>query len=122
MRIDNKTAFYKLCGLLRESATFRENGPTGYSAVLATGEFGKCLHDYDAGILFVEVRHTSDLAVIVSTMDDGVWQGFAKVALSPKDAHDLCREIENTWGGTLPHEEDFNALLSNYGIWGMNTG
>ena len=107
-----------------------------YDGVFATGDFGDVLFDYGRGFLDVTVssivdtynKETKEMRlqplVAISTIDDGVWQAFTVESMSQKDANQLVDDIYSKWEWKyqLPSEQEMNEFLSQFKMWGENTG
>ena len=108
---------------LRKVATKDIISNNAYEGVFATGDFN-CIFDYNVGLLQVNIKvpnNVNNIAITITTIDDGVWQGFAE-DFSKVDIDKLAFDITSNFGTKLPTEEEFNKLLSKYNIFGMYTG
>ena len=95
-----------------------------YQGTMSTGDFrGVC--DYGTGLLFLRVcQHPSypQCKISISTIDDGVWQGFSDKEFTGEELEKLAQDIIHTYRKRLPSEEEFNNFLNKYKIHGVNTG
>lgn len=111
---------HELLGLKKFEAKFTKDG-FQYRGVLATGKFNG-VDDYDAGLLEMQVQNPIDLKypmVIITTIDDGVWQGFGKKHI---DIELFVKEFNKSFRCSLPTEEKLNDFLNQYEIHGLYTG
>lgn len=109
---------------------------TSYDGTFTSGEFVNALWDYNSGILYVSItsivdtynKETKELRlmplVAISTIDDGVWQAFTVESMSHVDANQLIEDIyaQWKWKYQLPSEQEMNEFLSQFKMWGENTG
>ena len=107
-----------------------------YDGVFTTGDFGDVLFDYGRGLLNVTVssivdtynKKTKEMRLLpfvaISTIDDGVWQAFRVEPMSQVDANQLVEDIYAKWEWKyqLPSEQEMNEFLSQFKMWGENTG
>lgn len=95
-----------------------------YSGVFATGDF-KAIDDYNTGVVQVRIMQAvvkGFAQVVISTIDDGVWQAYSNPTLKSQDIDNIVKDIRDEYGLVLPTEKEFNSLLSKYGLYGTYTG
>jgi hypothetical protein len=109
---------------------------TSYKGTFTSGEFANVLFDYGRGLLHVSLTSTVEQynketkefrllpMVAISTADDGCWQAFPVEAMSQADANQLVEDIYSKWEWKyqLPSEQEMNEFLSQFKMWGENTG
>ena len=113
----------KMMGLKKVKSPYHTGG-CYYEGTMSTGDF-RGVDDYNRGLLSLRIsQHPAypECKVSISTIDDGVWQGYGKELLSAETLEQLAQEITETYGIRLPSEEEFNQLLNRYGIHGLYTG
>jgi hypothetical protein len=122
----------KLLGLVKK----KQPQIVSYEGVFISGEFVNVLFDYEVGLLHVTVSSIVDTydekikefrfipQVAISTADDGCWQAFTVEAMSQEDANQLIEDIYAKWEWKyqLPSEQEMNEFLSQFKMWGENTG
>ena len=92
-----------------------------YKGVFTTGNF-TCIGDYGIGLLTLTITNpvkNEYPSVIVTTIDDGVWQGYGNKQIN---IDEIISEFEKNFGVQLPSENEFNVFLNSYGIHGAYTG
>ena len=113
----------KLMGLKKFDSPYHTGGFI-YQGTMSTGDF--CgVGDYNRGLLFLKVsQHPSypQCKISISTIDDGVWQGFSDKEFTKEELEKLAQDIIDTYGIKLPSEEEFNDFLHKYKIHGLYTG
>jgi len=113
----------KLMGL-RKIKSIHHTGGCYYEGTVSTGNFN-ALDDYGKGLLSLKIgQHNThpNCKISISTIDDGVWQGFSNQLLEPNTIETITKEFTKTYGIKLPSEKEFNTFLNNYGIHGLYTG
>ena len=95
-----------------------------YQGTVSTGDFDG-LYDYNRGLLYLRIsQHLSypQCKISISTIDDGVWQGFSDKIFTGEELETLSQDFIYNYGIKLPSEEEFNKFLNKYKIHGINTG
>lgn len=109
---------------------------TSYKGTFTSGKFGNVLFDYGRGLLHVSLTSTVEEynkktkefrlqpVVAISTIDDGAWQAFRVESMPQGDANQLIEDIYAKWEWKyqLPSEQEMNEFLSQFEMWGQNTG
>ena len=111
----------------------------GFGAIRPTGKFDGNF-DYNRGIMCLRIytfitpcqkgNHTYSARVLITNVDDGVWDANSKEFDNAADANKLTqavydgyREFERThYGKSLPTEKELNDVLMVHGLWGEFTG
>ena len=107
-------------GLKKYNDTRLKDG-YGYKGVVSTGNF-TCIGDYGIGLLQINIKNQNDLKypiVVITTIDDGVWQGYGNKNI---DVDKIAKNFDENFGVKLPTEKELNDFLSDYGIFGQYTG
>lgn len=107
-------------GLKKYNETYLKDGDGyGYKGVVSTGDF-TCIGDYGIGLLQIDIKnHLKYSMVVITTIDDGVWQGYGNKNI---DVDKIAKEFDENFGVKLPTEKELNDFLSDYGIFGQYTG
>lgn len=105
-----------------ESNLYKDN--YFYSGVFSSGEMRNVICDYNCGLLVLKIgnhisTYNNNLKLIISTIDDGVWQAYGNKDV---DLDFFVNNFHNTFGTILPNENDLNKFLEYYGIYGQYIG
>lgn len=97
-----------------------------YEGVMVTGEF-KGICDYNRGIVNVKIGEhkypgVNKTKISITTIDDGVWQGFSDKTFTSDEIKNIVKEFMNKWRFVLPSESKLNEFLNKFNIHGLNTG
>lgn len=94
-----------------------------YQGVVLKGSFD-ALYDYNRGIYTLRIhkwKEGKQVILSLSTIDDGVWSAESD-NFKEENIKKLGEDFIETYGRTLPTEEEFNVFLRKYGLYGMYSG
>lgn len=109
---------------LRKKDSPHHTGGFYYEGVFATGDF-KGVDDYGRGLLSVKISQLPPYPtnkISITTIDDGVWQGFSDEIFTPEIIEKLAKDFSDEFRNVLPTEEKLNKFLNKYKIHGLYTG
>lgn len=113
----------KMMGLKKVESPHHTGG-FFYEGTMSTGDFNG-VDDYNRGLLSLKIfQHPlyPTCKVSISTIDDGMWQGYSDEIFTGEQIEALALDIIKEYGIRLPSEEEFNKFLNQYKIHGIYTG